>query len=208
MTARKGGRTPYTDADDQLLYDWVKPLERQGLQTRGNEIYKQIEATVRNQPLTCGESYKSLTCYQYGRHPWQSWRDRWLKYVCHQRRSLSNNPVSARELPETETPRPQGTNNNSKADLRPPSTENVQSRGQVMRKPSLENAEEQEHSDAGQQDSQSTQGLSTEIMDALYEAAPHILEMSQELEMKAWKKFQSTVICVEPYCLKCSLLRS
>lgn len=46
-TAPKGGRTHYSDADDQLLFNLIKPMEIQGLQTKGNEIYKDIEATVR-----------------------------------------------------------------------------------------------------------------------------------------------------------------
>jgi hypothetical protein len=46
----KKGRTPFTVEDDQVLADWVLDAERSGLGTRGNEIYKQLEAMVR---LTC-----------------------------------------------------------------------------------------------------------------------------------------------------------
>ena len=69
--ASKGGRNNYTEADDQLLWDWVKPLEDTGQPTAGNEIYKQLEA--RNP-----------------RHTYQSWRDRWLKYVRFQKREVTN----------------------------------------------------------------------------------------------------------------------
>lgn len=48
VTAPKGRRIPFTDADDQLLYNWVKPLANQGLETKGNKVYQDIEATVRS----------------------------------------------------------------------------------------------------------------------------------------------------------------
>jgi hypothetical protein len=59
----KGSRTPYTVADDEILWHHVKAAERRGQSTKGNEIFKQLEESN-------------------GRHPWQSWRDRWIKYVC------------------------------------------------------------------------------------------------------------------------------
>jgi hypothetical protein len=68
--APKGGRKPYTDADDQFLWNWVKPLEEAGGATSGNSIYQQLEAAN-------------------PRHPYQSWRDRWLKYVRHQNREIT-----------------------------------------------------------------------------------------------------------------------
>jgi hypothetical protein len=68
--APKGGRKPYTDADDQFLWNWVKPLEEAGGATSGNSIYQQLEAVN-------------------PRHPYQSWRDRWLKYVRHQNREIT-----------------------------------------------------------------------------------------------------------------------
>lgn len=68
--APKGGRNPYTDADDQFLWNWVKPLEEAGGATAGNSIYQQLEAAN-------------------PRHTYQSWRDRWLKYVRHQNREIT-----------------------------------------------------------------------------------------------------------------------
>ena len=68
--APKGGRNHYTDADDQFLWNWVKPLEEAGGATSGNSIYQQLEAAN-------------------PRHTYQSWRDRWLKYVRHQNREIT-----------------------------------------------------------------------------------------------------------------------
>lgn len=68
--APKGSRNPYTDADDQFLWNWVKPLEEAGAATAGNSIYQQLEAAN-------------------PRHTYQSWRDRWLKYVRHQNREIT-----------------------------------------------------------------------------------------------------------------------
>jgi Rap1 Myb domain/TRF2-interacting telomeric protein/Rap1 - C terminal domain/BRCT domain, a BRCA1 C-terminus domain len=56
----KTTRTPYTDEDDKLLYKWVTDAKNNGAATLGNEIYKQLE------------EYNN-------RHPWQSWRDRYVK---------------------------------------------------------------------------------------------------------------------------------
>jgi hypothetical protein len=68
--APKGSRNPYTDADDQFLWNWVKPLEETGGAIAGNSIYQQLEAAN-------------------PRHTYQSWRDRWLKYVRHQNREIT-----------------------------------------------------------------------------------------------------------------------
>jgi hypothetical protein len=40
-------RTPFTAADDRALALWVTNAERQGLSTKGNEIYQQLERIVR-----------------------------------------------------------------------------------------------------------------------------------------------------------------
>lgn len=56
------GRTTFTAEDDRVLMDWVVMAERAGLSTKGNEIFKQLEA-------------------KNNRHTFQSWRDRWIKYV-------------------------------------------------------------------------------------------------------------------------------
>jgi hypothetical protein len=68
--AAKGGRNHYTEADDQFLWNWIKPLEEAGGATSGNSIYQQLEAAN-------------------PRHTYQSWRDRWLKYVRYQERQIT-----------------------------------------------------------------------------------------------------------------------
>lgn len=93
----KGGRTPYTAEDDSILYKWVRDAEAAGSLAKGNEIYKQLEAKV-------GVSYGSLRVsttksIQYPRHPWQSWRDRYIK-------QLQNRPPSAFNIPHNPPPSP------------------------------------------------------------------------------------------------------
>jgi hypothetical protein len=39
-------RTPFTAADDRALALWVTNAERQGLSTKGNDIYQQLERIV------------------------------------------------------------------------------------------------------------------------------------------------------------------
>ncbi|MCJ1245299.1 hypothetical protein MMC30_002503 [Trapelia coarctata] len=58
----KGTRAPFTAQDDQILREWAGEQARKGQATSGNEIFKQL--------------------WQMNpRHPWQSWRDRWVKYL-------------------------------------------------------------------------------------------------------------------------------
>ncbi|KAL8971174.1 MAG: hypothetical protein Q9183_001172 [Haloplaca sp. 2 TL-2023] len=64
----KSGRTQFTEEDDRMLVKWVLDMERNGGSTRGNEIYKQLEA-------------------KNPRHTWQSWRDRWVKTLRFRSRS-------------------------------------------------------------------------------------------------------------------------
>ncbi len=66
--ASKGSRQTFTEADDQMLWDWIQPI--QGMRgSAGNLVYQQLEAAN-------------------PRHTFQSWRDRWLKYVQYQRRDV------------------------------------------------------------------------------------------------------------------------
>lgn len=56
------GRNPFTKEDDEFLLRWVLQGEKDGGALRGNELYMQLEQVNT-------------------RHPWQSWRDRYVKYV-------------------------------------------------------------------------------------------------------------------------------
>jgi len=60
----KTKRTPFSDADDKLLIDWVTSHHLQGGALNGNEIYKQLAT-------------KNV------RHTYHSWRDRWVKHLSH-----------------------------------------------------------------------------------------------------------------------------
>ncbi|KIX06062.1 uncharacterized protein Z518_04036 [Rhinocladiella mackenziei CBS 650.93] len=73
VTAAKTGRTKFTDEEDQLLYNWMKPFEDAGGAYKGNEIYKQFERVHPN-------------------HPWQSYRDRWLRITRFQKRRITAPP--------------------------------------------------------------------------------------------------------------------
>ncbi|KIW73421.1 hypothetical protein PV04_01543 [Phialophora macrospora] len=70
VTSAKGGRTPFTPADDQFLWNWLKPFVDRGGSWKGNEIYKQLEAVN-------------------PRHTFQSWRDRWIKHTQYQKRQVT-----------------------------------------------------------------------------------------------------------------------
>ena len=39
-------RTPFTDADDKLLFRWVLDAEKRGVSLKGNELYKDLEIVV------------------------------------------------------------------------------------------------------------------------------------------------------------------
>ncbi|EXJ64179.1 hypothetical protein A1O7_00515 [Cladophialophora yegresii CBS 114405] len=70
VTSSKGGRTPFTPADDQFLWNWLKPFVDRGGSWKGNEIYKQLEEVN-------------------PRHTFQSWRDRWIKHTQYQKRQVT-----------------------------------------------------------------------------------------------------------------------
>ncbi|KAL2012190.1 hypothetical protein VTN00DRAFT_4908 [Thermoascus crustaceus] len=53
-------KVPYTLEDDQILWDWLQPYEKQGAAVMGNKIYEMLEE-------------------KHPRHTFQSWRDRYLK---------------------------------------------------------------------------------------------------------------------------------
>jgi hypothetical protein len=44
----KGTRAPYTAEDDRICYKWGIEAEKKGVQVKGNEIWKQLEAVVGN----------------------------------------------------------------------------------------------------------------------------------------------------------------
>ena len=69
VTAPKKSRNAFTDAEDQWLWDMIKPYVDNDGSWKGNEIYKQLESLD-------------------SRHTFQSWRDRWIKYVQHQNREI------------------------------------------------------------------------------------------------------------------------
>ena len=73
-TASKGGRTPFTDAEDQFLWNLIQPLREKGAPWKGNEVYKQIEQ-------------------MNPRHTFQSWRDHYIKTTQFQNRQVTDTSV-------------------------------------------------------------------------------------------------------------------
>ncbi|KJY02396.1 hypothetical protein TI39_contig54g00004 [Zymoseptoria brevis] len=56
----KSFRTPFSAADDKILWRWVETAKANGEASKGNDVYKRLEAVN-------------------PRHTWQSWRDRYVK---------------------------------------------------------------------------------------------------------------------------------
>jgi len=82
----KQSRAPFTHADDVELYNWVQAAKRRGESIKGNEIYKQLEKKNK-------------------RHPYQSWRDRYIKY-------LADRPPAGAKVSDavpSSSPAPSGT---------------------------------------------------------------------------------------------------
>ena len=79
LQASKGVRNKFTEEDDCVLWQWVHSHSQKGGGTDGNEIYKQLEAQARA-PTHMGDQGNANE-RQNARHPWQSWRDRWIKYL-------------------------------------------------------------------------------------------------------------------------------
>ncbi|KAI1772233.1 TRF2-interacting telomeric protein/Rap1 C terminal domain-containing protein [Hypoxylon cercidicola] len=76
---KKGTRVSFTEEDDMILRRWVTKKEQLGKGTSGNAIYQELAE-------------------QYPQHPWNSWRDRWVK-------KLQNLPSP--EVPDAELSPPQ-----------------------------------------------------------------------------------------------------
>ena len=70
VTGPKGTRRPFTEEDDQFLWDFITPFKNNGGQYKGNEIYKQVEMLRPS-------------------HTYQSWRDRYIKHVIYHNRTTS-----------------------------------------------------------------------------------------------------------------------
>ncbi|KAL1303391.1 hypothetical protein AAFC00_006784 [Neodothiora populina] len=70
-------RTPYTTQDDEHLLAWVRDGQANGYAVKGAELYKLLEA-------------------ENSRHPWQSWRERYL-------RNLALRPPTSSPAPSPST---------------------------------------------------------------------------------------------------------
>lgn len=94
--ASRGKRVPFTAEDDQFLYNWVQPHRGQKGEL-GNELYKALELAN-------------------PRHTFQSWRDRWVKYVSKERRGLTQvrGADASDEIRQSPPRRPEAVLPNSK----------------------------------------------------------------------------------------------
>lgn len=159
---------------------------------------------------------------QYGRHPWQSWRDRWVKYVCRQDRNITATPT-LNEQPESNSPETtpilkrkrdvtapipntQPQNESPKASPTPKRKRGRPRRTDVanVRAPTspvsgiigLGNQSTRSpplRRQPSSQSSQASQDPSNDIFDALFAAAPQILRVDPANEMEAWTRFESQV---------------
>lgn len=88
----KATRTPFTNHDDLVLTKFVLAKETSGEGTMGNEIYREFERKVSRTLLIferiLAGSVSTVTDeqLQHPQHPWQSWRERWVKHLSNQRR--------------------------------------------------------------------------------------------------------------------------
>lgn len=92
LSTRKTTKTPFTAADDQILYDWITPFRERGGKYQGNAIYQQLQS-------------------KYPHHPYQSWRNRYLKNVQYRKglKIIENiDPLDTmfEDTSEHESPRP------------------------------------------------------------------------------------------------------
>lgn len=191
--APKASRNPYTEADDQFLWNWIKPLEDARAATAGNAIYKQLEAAN-------------------PRHTFQSWRDRWLKYVRHQNRQATTHGHQQGPLQSTPTrqrmqPRPEDGAEGSPGRSR--AGGDLQAPRQVQRRPRQRSVEVviprrnrspdrgselpvlhsrgQARSRRNTEYEKSGKSIFTrDIYDELFAAASHILIIPPELVSDAW----------------------
>lgn len=96
----KTTRKKYTQEDERILWDWVNLNPQKIGGTDGNEIYKQLEA-------------------KHPQHPWQSWRDHWIKSMKGKARPIypPNNapPTPPHDLQTTEAGPVQGATVQSNA---------------------------------------------------------------------------------------------
>ncbi|KAL2835255.1 hypothetical protein BDW59DRAFT_5664 [Aspergillus cavernicola] len=123
----KGHRLAYSIQDDQILWDYMQPLERDpSARIRGNKVYQDLAA-------------------KHPRHTYQSWRDRYLKRV----RGLPRPggmaeptvAITAGEQVRTESPSNASTSRPQRRPavvIRPPTTESPQRPQEKKRKRSPE----------------------------------------------------------------------
>ena len=76
----RGTRTPFTAEDDRTLAAWVAECQRQNRKILGNEIYQNLAERVGARIRRTPNPVLTIPC-QNPRHSYQSWRDRWIKYV-------------------------------------------------------------------------------------------------------------------------------
>ncbi|OCL14933.1 hypothetical protein AOQ84DRAFT_384395 [Glonium stellatum] len=148
----KNSRKPYTAEDDTQLYNWVKGHERNGGPIFGNEIYKQLEA-------------------ENPRHPWQSWRDRYIK-------QLMNKPPSAFV---SANPPPS-----------PPSDQPIKRVSRNLPKSTKKFVSVRAREDAKMEEATSPVTMPTftkQDWDDLYENVPAILRCDVATYLQAWEKW-------------------
>lgn len=207
--ASKGSRVSFTDEEDQILWEWMKPHEGQR-GSAGNVLFQQLER-------------------QHPSHTYQSWRDRWLKYVQFQKRDYKRNKRLQQEeatstVAESTTPRQTpGPTRTGVSVLnpsprivveipsprrgrgRPPKTQQRNSDGdtvevvhsdmpshartatQAPRKEEFEKVQSRKNRNGQREVEANSKEFSAEEREMLLDAAPHILAASEDKVDIGWK---------------------
>lgn len=88
--AAKRSRNQFTQADDQILYNWLEPFRQSGGAWKGNKIYEQLER-------------------KHPQHTFQSWRSRYLSVVSQcTNMSITEHVDPSATTDNADVPEPQG----------------------------------------------------------------------------------------------------
>ncbi|KAI9712844.1 MAG: hypothetical protein M1820_001466 [Bogoriella megaspora] len=170
----KSTRTPFSAEDDRILWQWVCQSRRLGAKTLGNEIYKDLEK-------------------QNSRHTWQSWRDRYVKY-------LQNNPLDqGQETQPPPTPPSDTVNTTKKAPVPRKSRKSprIASSGtQMPKNPSLQTQSQNRAPSPDEErttNPEDTYGSFSEAdFDEMLEQTPRILKMLVGDYLPCWGPLAET----------------
>ncbi|KAH7119736.1 hypothetical protein B0J11DRAFT_570176 [Dendryphion nanum] len=143
--APKSGRVAYTAEEDRILYKWVRDHEKIGGAVAGNELYKQLQQ-------------------KYPRHPWQSWRERYLRVLRNKPPVDSDIPGNTPPPSQSEKPSEQAA---SRAPERAPTSPKRKSKTAQSRSPDR-------NEDTEDQTTQKSKNYTVDELEAVFDTADFI----------------------------------